>query len=281
MSEGAEPREALPNSPSEARAETRVRSQAEVEYQKLNEYFERLLRLTLLAIGFVVAVAAAFLWKNVSDVKEQANAAITSTTDSAAREISKIGEDSAAVARAEAQKRIDEAFEKGNVQQMIERATRERVDAAVDREIEKKLVARIKGLQDEIAEMGDVAGAASRLRIGFREGLDSLVKQSGGSDESVRRYARGSLLMIGSDYQTALKKRFPDMSPSQIAGVFSNPQPPPKNLKELLETIRRSDNVDRVAAAFLLMSEMAGTDIKVFDIPAAEKWCAEHRPKCE
>jgi hypothetical protein len=263
--------------PKEASGEPRTLSLAEIEYKSLNSYFERILKLTLLMITVVLAVAGTFLWRSSSDAKSS----IEVTRIEAAREIENVGKQSSEIARTEARQRIDEAFEKENVQQMIERVARERVDTAVDRQIDKNLSARIKGLQDEIAAIGDVAGAASRLRLGFREGWDTLVRQSNNSDESVRRYARASLLMIGADYETVLNKQFGGMTATQLVASLASPKEPPKNPREVLEIIRHSDRMEAVAASFLLLREMTGTKIQVFDIPTAEKWCADNKPKCE
>jgi hypothetical protein len=252
-------------------------SLAEIEYKSLNSYFERILKLTFLAIGVVVAVAGAMLWKSSSEAKSS----IEATRIEAAHEIENVGKQSSEIARIEAGKRIDEAFEKGNVQQMIEHIARERVDAAVEREINQTLDVRIKNLKAEIAEMGDVASASARLRLGFREGLDALTKQSTSSDESVRNYARRSLLMIGSDYETNLKKQFPEISTLKLEALLFSPGKAPTGLKSILLAIQHSDNVNAVTASFMVMRETTGANIPVFDIPAAEKWCADNEPKCE
>jgi hypothetical protein len=257
--------------------ENRKPSLAEIEYKSLNAYFERILKHTLWAIGIVVAVAGALLWKSSSDAKSS----IDATRIEASREIENVGKQSSEIARTEARQRIDEAFEKGNIQQMIDRVARERVDVAVDREIEKNLGAKIRTFQAEMADMGDVSAASSRLRLGFREGLDSLVKQSNSSDETVRRYARASLLIIGSDYETVLKRHFPNLDATQVAAIYFGPQPPPKTLKDFFQAVRHSDNMDTVVAAFVLMREKTGTKFQMFDIPAVEKWCADNKPKCE
>jgi hypothetical protein len=262
---------------SETREESRKPSLAEIEYKSLNAYFERILKHTLWAIGIVVAVAGALLLKSSSDAKSS----IDATRIEASREIENVGKQSSEIARTEARQRIDEAFEKGNIQQMIDRIARERVDAAVNREIEKSMGARIRIFQAEMADMGDVSAASSRLRLGFREGLNTLVKQSSNSDETVRRYARASLLIIGSDYETALKKRHSNWDATQIEAIYFGPQPSPKTLKDFIQAIRHSDNMDAVAAAFVLMRDKTATKIQVFDIPGVEKWCADNKPKCE
>src|ERR1700675_515724 len=117
----------VPIPPNHADEDSGKPSLAEIEYKSLNAYFERILRLTLLAIGFVLALAAALLWRSSSEVMSS----IEATRNEASHEIENVGRQSSEIARTEARKRIDEAFERGNVQQMIERVARERVDTAV------------------------------------------------------------------------------------------------------------------------------------------------------
>jgi hypothetical protein len=37
----------------------------------------------------------------------------------------------------------------------------------------------------------------------------------------------------------------------------------------------------RIAFLFATMKEKAGWNVPMLDLPAAEKWCANHKPKCD
>ena len=255
---------------------------SEGEYRHLISYFKYLVTVTLTALGIIIAAGSALFYKNMSDVSGAAKAAIDSTKDAASREISKIQTDASQIARTEAQKSIDEAFAKGNVQSMIERTTRERVNAAVDREIDKNLAGRISQLQFQIAETGEISNAGARLRLGFRPALDTLVEKSKSPNAYVSQYAKSTLILIGSDYETAEATGFGGASPGTKALEAYVGQLPHKTLKDVMVLIRRSDfSPHIVAAAFSAFRELSGAKISTFDIPAAEKWCADNRPKCE
>lgn len=120
---------------------------AKIEYDRFTAYFDKLVKYSLLAITIILSIAAAFLWKNTEDVKNQATASIRATQESATREISEIGKAAQTNAATEAQKAIDAAFEKHNVQQMIERTAKTKVDAAVEEAVEKNLRFQDRGLQ--------------------------------------------------------------------------------------------------------------------------------------
>lgn len=253
----------------------------QVEYANLTAYFEKLVKYTYGAIVLVLAAAGLLLWRNISDVRNDAGAAIEATKRNAAEEISKTASQTADIARTEAQKRIDEAFERSNVQQLIERTARDKVNTAVDQEIKRNLSARIQVLQDEIAETGEIANAGARLRLEFRPALDTLLKKSDDPNEAIRGYAKSTLLLVGSDYETRLKELVPQENASQLLSVFSDRNPPPATLKEMMDVIHHSQNVKAVVASFIAMRQLTATQLQIFDIPAAEKWCADHRPKCE
>ncbi|MBZ5646396.1 MAG: hypothetical protein LAN37_04140 [Acidobacteriia bacterium] len=255
-------------------------SVAEVEYRSLNAYFEKLVKLTYIAIGVVLAAVGLLIWKNVSEVKTEATDAIAAAKSGADRQIAKIESEAATIARSEAQKRIDEAFEKGNVQQLIERAAKEKVGTAVEREINQNLAQRMKILQDQITETGEISNAGARLRLGFRPALDTLTKKAESPNPAVREYAKSTIRMIGADYENVLIEGVP--SGEARKKMLDNwITPAPTTVKGVVEVIRHSGNAHAVAAAFLALRELTNTQFHIFDLPAVEDWCAQHRPKCD
>lgn len=200
--EGAQPEAPKPVPRPESHGEVRAQSLSEIEYRSLTSYFERLVKYTYGAVLFVLTLAGVFLWRNISDVKRDADTAIVATKDTAAQEISKIGKD----ASAEAQKSVNDALSAPNIQQMIERTTREKVDKAVDLAIEKNLGARINDFEKEIAAIGEVSNQGARLQLAYRPALDALVKEMRNDpSKTVRDYAKSTLLLVGSDYEARVE----------------------------------------------------------------------------
>ena len=264
-------------------------STAEIEYRSLTAYFEKLVKYTYGAIAVILVVAGISLWKSTSDIKGDAAAAIIATKESANQQIGKIGADAATTAQSAAQKAIDQALAKSNVQQMIDRTTREKVGSAVEREIDTKLAARIDAFRNLIAEIGEISNHGGQLRLNFRSGLDYLVKKTNSADPTVREYAKSTLLLIGADYEERIKPLTNGTGPKVVQigeryggvlggmGVAAAATTP----KGLMGIIHNSDYPEIVAAAFLDLKEMTGMPVRVFDIPAAERWCVEHGPKCD
>src|SRR6266446_2773059 len=209
-------------------------SQAEVEYRELREFLERLVKWASIAISTIVIVAGALLFNSVSDARKDAKEAIQATQESASREIAQIGRAAQATATAEAQKAIGAAFEKQNVQQLIERTAKMKVDTAVEAAVEKNLGARIEAFRTLINEIGEISNHGAQLRLGYRAGLDYLLQKRNSSDPTVRAYASSTIKLIASDYETAETILRPgwDNNPNQFF------YPAASSPKQLMATIR-------------------------------------------
>ena len=271
----------IPPQPLVAQAPPIFPPPSEVEYRHLISYFKWLVGITYAAILILVAVVTYVVGKSVTDVKVESQTAITDTKNSASQKIAQIGADAAAVAKDEAQKTVEKAFEKGNIESLIERAARERVDAAVDREIDKNLGARIEQLQKQMGEIGEVSNEGARLRLDFRSALDALVTKSRSSNRAVSDYAHSTLVLVGSDYEARTATIYGQSNIDLLFQMRGAAAVPHQTLKELLSVIHTSQDLALVTVAFMKIKEMTGSQIQVFDIPAAEKWCAEHKPRCE
>jgi citrate lyase gamma subunit len=257
-------------------------SQAELEYRSLREHFERLVRWSSIAISTIVVVAGALLYNSVSDARKDASQAIQASRESADREISTIQKAAVDTAKAEAQKAIDAAFEKQNVQRMIENTAQKKVDAAVEAAVQKNLGARIEAFKSLLNDIGEISNHGAQLRLGFRPGLDYLVKAKQSADSTVRAYASSTLTEIAADYEVAATQRAAAFNPQNKPDFFllafaSTP-------KALMNVIRHQPDPlapEIISSAFLDMKKRVGWDVPMFDISAAERWCAQHKPKCE
>jgi hypothetical protein len=269
-------------SPLDPQPPTANRSVAEVEYRSLTAYFEKLVKYTYGAIAVILAVAGLSLWRSTSDIKTDAAAAIIATKESANQQIMKIGAEAASTAQSAAQKAIDQVLEKPNIKQLIERTTQEKVGSAVEREIETKLAVRIDAFRTLIAEIGEISNHGAQLRLGFRSGLDYLVKKTSSPDATVREYAKSTLRLIGADYEQSLKGI---VVPGGVTAVVMfggiGMAEAAKTPKGLMGIIHNAESAQLIAAAFIELKKITGMPVQVFDIPAAERWCAENRPKCD
>jgi hypothetical protein len=202
----------------------------------------------------------------------------------AGQEIVSIGKDASAVAQSEAKKAIDAALEKQNIRALIESTTREKVGYAVDQQVQKDLGPRIDAFKSLITEIGEISNHGAQLRLGFHSGLEYLLKKVDSPDPTIRAYAKSTLAQIGSDYEAVVTNRpgigVPGGPTSPLAALIPAPYTP-KTGKDLMATIRNMQEPHTLAAAFIEMKKIVAWDVQTFDIPAAEKWCAQHKPKCD
>ncbi|SRR6266404_1424001 len=166
---------------------------SKTEYDRLIAYFDKLVKYSILAITIILSIAAAFLWKNTEEVKNQAAASIRTTQESATHEISEIGKAAQTTATEEAQKAIDAAFEKRNVQALIEKTAQRRVNEAVEAAVQRDLGAGVEAFRNLIAEIGEIFNHGAQLRLGYRVGLDYLLKKRESPDPTVRAYASSTV----------------------------------------------------------------------------------------
>jgi len=104
---------------------------AKSEYERLTAFFDQVLRYSLLAIGTILAIAGAFLWKSTSDVQSQAAASIKATQDSANGEISAIGKKAQDAAQTATEKAVQDAIAKSHLEQLIQNTARQTVEETV------------------------------------------------------------------------------------------------------------------------------------------------------
>ncbi|HKW61907.1 MAG TPA: hypothetical protein VJN89_05125 [Candidatus Acidoferrum sp.] len=253
-------------------------SQAEIEYHSLKEHFEVLVKWSSIAISTIIAVAGLLLYNSVSDAKKDASEAIRATREAASAEISTIAKSASDTAKTEAQKAIDAAFEKQNVQRLIESAAQRKVDAAVDAAVQKNLGARIEAFRKLIGDIGEVANHGAQLRLDYRSGLDALLKAKESPDPTVRAYASSTLTEIAADYERWMTV---PGAYTQNANSFFMPNLSPKMLMQVIRQVQDPLGPMQVTQAFLDMKKRVGWDVPMFDIPAAEKWCATHKPRCD
>lgn len=264
-----------------AQATNPTPSQVEVEYRSLKEHFEMLVKWSSIAISTIIAVAGLLLYNSVSDAKKDASEAIRATREAASTEISAIAKSASETARTEAQRAIDAAFEKQNVQRMIENTTQRKVDAAVEAAVQKNLGARIEAFRNLIGEIGEISNHGAQLRLGYRSGLDYLLKKREESpDPTVRAYASSTIKLIAADYE-----RGETIFRSEILNdpnkFFLPVAPTPKSLMAFIRNPPELMGAQYTTWAFLDMKKRVGWNVPMFDVPAAEKWCAAHKPKCD
>jgi hypothetical protein len=219
-------------------------------------------------VGLLLLAAGFFGWRTFEDMKH--------TIESEAQRETK---NEIVHMRGEIDNRLTEQFQTPALQETIKEASKTVVVAAVNKQV-GDLAGRMALLQTQITETGEIANAGARLRIGFRPALDTLVEKTQSSNSYVSQYAKSTITLIGSDYETYFSRGYG--SPTTEVGArqyFLNVKP--LTLRYLMDIIKKDQQLMLVAAAFVVFRDMTNSKIQTFDVPGAERWCAQHRPQCE
>ena len=140
---------------------------------------------------------------SIHATQQSANTAIAATQEQANREISKVRDEAAGIAKDEAHRRIDDAFAKGNVQQMLEEAVGRQAGAVIQARIRREVDSSLATLQSEVLAVSGNANAAMKMRIGLRAGLEELRTRTRTDPSAfVRSNAEELLNSIASDYES-------------------------------------------------------------------------------
>lgn len=168
---------------------------------------------------------------------------------------------------------------------MIDNTAQKKVDAAVEEAVRKNLSGKIDAFRTLINEIGEISNRGAQLRLDYGSGLEALLKERENPDPTVRAYASSTLTEIAADYESSLV-RF--NSPYQTDPNFffwgtqvGNVATTPKTLMGIIHTSVGQFAPQYIAKAFLDMKKRTHWDVPMFDIPAADKWCAAHKPKCD
>jgi hypothetical protein len=263
----------------------RVPGPSEQEYEHLISHFERLIKLTSIALGVIIAVGLFMFWKSLGDVRTDARNSVDGVRASAQAEIGKAKEEVIGSVREEAKRRVDEEFNTNEITEMVESAARRKVGRAIDRQIQDEVAHTISHVQDLMVQTTEVGNLGMRMRVGFRDAFDELrnrYKQT--DDEGLRRSERIILDSITADYEerwtvnvgrrkmTALQAIPFQLAPGEKA---------PSSTADLVKMIRTDKYLDNVCLALLALRDGAGVHFAMFDTDAVEKWCNENKSKCE
>lgn len=138
--------------------------------------------------------------------------------------------------------------------------------------------------QQDIKEASELADNATRMRIGYRSGWEELARLGKDSRRpNVMRMARDRLKRITADYEKTLGaflRRY-DIDPVQL--LIFDPDLTPQNVTvaHIVKFIRTGEDLDQVTYAFFALRNATRSSFPMFNLARVEKWCEEHRPRCE
>ena len=274
--------EGIPTSEANRATPIEKKSEAELHYRELKAYFDSLVKYTLTALGIIIAGAAIFFFKNLSEVKSEAKAAIDAERNIASAQLDSIRRQASELAIQEAKRRVDEAFKANNVVEMVETAARRQLGSVNERQVARQVDQYMNSVQEDITSLGTIGDLAMKMRFGFRTGLEELEKiDTGSSNEKLKQRARTYLKSITADYETRIKQLWGETklkSPVEARKFASVPDSVtrPILIGKLAKMVRDEDDLSRVASAFFFLRENTGVQFAMFDNKSVRRWCADH-----
>src|SRR5438552_1411550 len=156
--------------------EPRPLSGTEAEYNHLLSYFKYLVTLTLIALGVIGAAGGFVFFSKLNDAMEDAKSKATR------------------VATEEAHKSVMKAFDEKNINAMILRAAEQKVGTVTDKIVEQQVASRLRPIEERIVLIGRISQAETRIRLGFRDGLEELIGiLTSTHDTAVLNFAKSTL----------------------------------------------------------------------------------------
>jgi len=233
------------------------RSQAEIEYERLTEYGKYLIKVTYGSIAVVIAVGVFVFIGTMKDFKE----------------------DVKQTAKTEAQKAMNDALDKPQLQETINTAVKSKVGPLVDDEIGRTLGTRISDLDVELTDMVDIASRASSLKYNIfdPDSLRFVVNKLDSSRPRVRDLARHVLHETAEEVVAAIKAENGGVDIGKTDYFFT-----PGGAKYSMSIINEPDaGLKNMVMAFHDMRKLTNWNVEVFDVKAANQWCQRNKTKCE
>jgi hypothetical protein len=262
-------------------------SDTEAHYTHLLTYFKNLIRIT----GIVCMVVMYLTYRNVSEiksemaeVKKEAKAAIESTTANANLQIVQIRERAAEIALTEAKQRVNDAFKAKSVSEMVEAAAKKQVGEQIEKQVRHEVENALYQIQYDITSLGRMANAGMQMRMGYRAGLEELLKTANSAATAYERdRARMLLDSIAGDIEREAEERVLRSQADNTTALqtlnecgryeFDNKT---VTVQDLLKVTRTHKDLYVVSLAFLALRDKTGVHFKMFDISDVERWCTNH-----
>jgi hypothetical protein len=244
----------------------------QAEYTNLVGYFKHLVWLTGGFVTVMVAVAGFLFYSNLKDIREDAK------------------QEATRVATVESKAAVEKAFEEKNINDQIQKAAQQKIGAITDKMIEQQITPKLQPLQKRILMIGQITESQSRMRLGFRSGLDDLnTIISSTTDPDALQFAKNTLAITAEDFEVSWAETSSKAGGQTwfdfLKAYTNRPQTPgwksPQTLGEVVGLVNTSKDLNVVALAFLAFRELTGEKVRMFDLRAVSNWCSSHQPKCK
>ena len=239
-------------------------SNSESEYSHLVSYFKYLVTITGGVLAVAIGAASFLFYSNLRDARQDAKQAATD------------------IATAQAKASVTQAFDEKNINAMILLAAEQKVGTVTDKLIEQQVTTKLQPIEHRILLFGQISESESRMRLGFRSGLDDLNRiMSDTNDPDVLRFGKNTLATVANDFDLGGQKQLKSTNLKAIdlyEAYIRKPNQP--TLHDVVQTIDSDQDLNNVGYGFQAFRELTGESVKMFDFGAVRSWCSQNQPKC-
>jgi hypothetical protein len=237
-----------------------IRTQAEIEYRDLSNYFKYLISITGTVLGILVAAAGILFYTNLRDARKDA-------VDSATNE---------------AHKAVAAALEVPAMQKIIDEEVSKQTALKVDDAIRNTLAKRMQQFEDEQRQIIDTAILVSIVETpsgyggvvgGTPEQFHKLIDRLRSPYPRVTSLARDSLRSIASQIRQDVTGANHSFFATNARGYMTNAP----DARGIFEQLCSRETLTLVLFKnFSDMHKLTGWNVEDFDVQAAKEWCASH-----
>lgn len=284
------------------------KSNEQIHYESITNYFKYLVGITATAITILAGVAIFFTFNNISELRNEVKNNSVEIKEEITRNLkgveNEIGEvKSSAVSTIETiqrqanneiesfknkiqtnvtdetKSRVDQAFEENSIRELVEKTAEEKLREQLDEIVKEQVQRSQENLEKQMKFVPIIILAVDKVRWGDRAGveiLDSL--RNFENDPVIREQANKIYLEKMNDYNEVYKTFWKDHSLKNMVKNLEikseiNEGDTLAFMKELSIIVKESREIDRVVHAILAINLLTEQEIKVFDFQRAALVC--------
>jgi hypothetical protein len=267
--------------------------------ERIIDFFKYVVTIASSAITVIVAVSLYFTYSNLSELRNEAKQnvidykttlkelnsyaqqAIDKTQEQTKKQIEIISQESKNLAYSITTEKVEEAFEKNNIQLLIESTAEQKLKDKLDIIISSDLEKATKIIDNQLNILPNFILAIDKIRAGDKRSYDYIDSISTYStDTKIKKYAFLILQQKTHDYEEYVDSIVNDIEIKKIKirlidfvdlnKDILNSKDNNKIIKELLRIIDSNNDLNRIAFAFKALSEY-NINIKFFDFKSARE----------
>jgi len=248
-----------------------VRNNYKEQYESLIAYFKTLVGWTYVAIAVVFAIAIGIsffiIGNSLDDVKQKASETVRETV------------------KEETQKKVNDAFDKSNVDSLITKIAQREIDRLVEKTVKERFN-ELKGSQEtDNTISAQIINAANAIKVGHPSGVRDLYRiiNNKSINTTLRNSAQRELNNASEDLELEVLRSDTSVA-SIVAQLGYEPDNAPDNkiiIGKLVSGIQQyqTQTPSALAVYFFGLNKFTGQHFPMLDMQSVEKWAKQNPDK--